>query len=76
MPMKRGRPAPAEDEGKIEAGGLASKIMSDGVMEAGIMPVFRLNPPSKGYKSVRKFFPKGDLGYRGEKINELLKRMI
>lgn len=39
-------------------------------------PVFRLTPPSKGFKSVREFYPKGDLGYRGEKINELLERMI
>lgn len=65
-----------EDISKSRAGDLAKKVMSAGVKEAGIKPVFRLNPPSKGYKSVRKFFPKGDLGYRGEKINILLKRMI
>lgn len=41
-----------------------------------IDPVFRLTPPSKGFKSVRKHWPKGDLGYRGKKINDLLKRMI
>jgi large subunit ribosomal protein L30 len=83
---KRGKRAPAEgkkpegaankDINKSKAGELAKKIMSAGVKEAGVKPVFRLNPPSKGYKSVRKFFPKGDLGYRGEKINGLLKRMI
>jgi len=39
-------------------------------------PVFRLTPPSKGFKSIKKHFPKGDLGHRGEKINELLERMI
>jgi large subunit ribosomal protein L30 len=39
-------------------------------------PVFRLTPPSKGFKSVREHYPKGDLGYRGKEINELLKRMI
>lgn len=42
----------------------------------GVRPVFRLTPPSKGFKSVKEFYPKGDLGYRGEKINELLERMI
>lgn len=36
-----------------------------------------LSPPSKGFKgSIKKPFPKGELGYRGEEINKLLKRMI
>ena len=39
-------------------------------------PVFRLSPPSKGYKSIKIHYPRGDLGYRGEKINELLRRMV
>ena len=39
--------------------------------------VFRLNPPKKGYKSTKKHFSVGGaIGYRGEKINELLKRMV
>lgn len=38
--------------------------------------VFRLKPPSKGFKSVKEAWPKGDLGYRGKDINELLERMI
>jgi len=41
-----------------------------------IKPVFRLNPPIKGYKAIRLPYPMGDLGNRGEKINELLERMI
>ena len=41
-----------------------------------LKPVFRLTPPSKGFKSVKQHWPKGDLGYRGEAINELLERMI
>jgi len=41
-----------------------------------IRPVFRLTPPSKGFKSVKDFYPSGDLGYRGKEINELLERMI
>jgi len=41
-----------------------------------LKPVFRLNPPRKGYKATRLPYPKGDLGNRKEKINELLKRMI
>lgn len=39
-------------------------------------PVFRLTPPSKGLKSLKEPYPKGDLGYRGKEINELIERMI
>lgn len=44
----------------------------------GVKPVFRLHPPSKGFKKTlkRAFSEGGELGYRGEKINELLVRMI
>jgi len=42
-----------------------------------IKPIFRLTPPSKGFKeSIKQHYPKGELGYRGKEINELLKRMI
>ncbi len=40
---------------------------------------FRLNPPSKGYgrKGIKIAFSQGGaLGYRGEKINDLVKRML
>ncbi|MCX6818998.1 MAG: uL30 family ribosomal protein [Candidatus Aenigmarchaeota archaeon] len=36
----------------------------------------KLKPPKGGLKSVRRFYPKGDLGYRGKEINELIKKMI
>jgi large subunit ribosomal protein L30 len=41
-------------------------------------PVFRLHPPTKGFKGKTKkaFGAGGELGHRGEGINELLKRMI
>lgn len=44
-----------------------------------IKKVFRLNSPKKGYgrKGVKfSFADGGALGYRGDKINDLLKRMI
>ena len=42
-----------------------------------IKPVFRLTPPSKGFKkSIKQQYPNGEIGYRGEKINELILRMI
>jgi large subunit ribosomal protein L30 len=42
-----------------------------------VKPVFRLHPPTKGLKGkVKKSYGMGgELGYRGEKINELIKRM-
>lgn len=45
--------------------------------DAGIKPVFRLHPPRKGYKSTKKTYNEGgSLGYRGEKIGELIVKMI
>ncbi|NIO37476.1 50S ribosomal protein L30 [Candidatus Bathyarchaeota archaeon] len=42
-----------------------------------VKPVFRLHPPTKGFKGkVKKSYGMGgELGYRGEKINELVDRM-
>jgi large subunit ribosomal protein L30 len=38
--------------------------------------VFRLHPPRKGYRSTKRPVGDfGDLGYRGERINELIMRM-
>ena len=41
-----------------------------------IRSIFRLTPPSKGFKSVKEAYPKGDLGYRKKEINKLVERMI
>lgn len=43
----------------------------------GLKPFFRLHPPRKGFrKSVKRSYRnKGELGYRGEAINELARRM-
>lgn len=41
-----------------------------------LVPVLRLSPPQKGYKKTKMHYPKGALGYRKEKINELLLRMM
>ncbi len=44
----------------------------------GLKPVFRLHPPSRGFKgTIKKPVEQGgELGYRGPRINELLMRMI
>jgi len=42
-----------------------------------IKPVFRMNPPKKGYgKTKEPFKLGGNLGYRGIEINKLIDRMI
>ena len=43
----------------------------------GVKPFFRLHPPKKGYKKSvkRPWRSRGELGYRGEAINELVRRM-
>ena len=43
---------------------------------AELKPVFRLHPPRKGYEGIKRSFKEGGaLGYRGEKINQLIRRM-
>jgi len=43
----------------------------------GMKPVFRLHPPVKGYEgNKRSFVVGGALGYRGDKINDLVERML
>jgi large subunit ribosomal protein L30 len=44
---------------------------------SGIKPFFRMHPPKKGFKRTvkRPYNDHGELGYRGEAINELIKRM-
>ena len=40
-------------------------------------PPYRLHPPVKGFGgSIKSHYPEGALGYRGEKINELIKAML
>ncbi len=77
-----------EKRGELEGGGkipaekvdeYVKKIKEVGLKKAGLKPVFRLAPPRKGYerKGIKKHFTVGGaLGYRGEKINDLIKRMI
>ncbi len=79
--LKRGEPK-QKIQGKKkleekEAKEIVEKILKQKSLKGlEIKPVFRLHPPKKGYKSIKLTYPKGALGYRGEKINELLERMI
>ena len=73
MIYKRGRMPGDERVEKKDAKAIAKQVKEK---KAKIKPVFRLGPPSGGHKSTKLHFPKGALGNRGDKINELLKRMI
>ncbi|MBC7129996.1 50S ribosomal protein L30 [Candidatus Bathyarchaeota archaeon] len=44
----------------------------------GVQPYFRLHPPTKGFKGkIKKSYSMGgELGYRGDAINELIRRMV
>lgn len=35
-----------------------------------------LKPPRGGFRSLKEMYPRGDMGYRGEKISELIRRMM
>ena len=58
---------------------IALRALHDGkgLKETAVKQVFRLIPAKKGFRhSIKQHYPRGELGYRGEKINELLERMI
>jgi large subunit ribosomal protein L30 len=59
---------------------LAKKLF-DGNLQVKDVPrlrrTFRCSPPSKGYENIKRSYKVGgSLGSRGEKIDDLLKRMI
>ncbi len=73
------------DESVVKASGFSSiKDFAEAIFSgkakissvSGLKKVFRLSPPSGGFKSTKRAFKDlGDLGYRGELINNLLMRM-
>jgi len=74
---KRGRKSGNKRLTKEEAEDVFNKIKENQKIPNTIKLVFRLTPPSKGFKnSIKQHYPKGELGYRGKEINKLLKRMI
>lgn len=74
---KRGRKMGDARLSKEDAASVIKLLKEKGKVPEGIKPVFRLSPPSKGFKkSIKQHYPKGELGYRGKEINALLKRMI
>jgi len=71
---KKGRLAGDKKIDAKQAKDEVKKMLAGG--KVSIKKVFRLHPPSGGYRSVKRPFPEGDLGSRGGKINKLLEKMI
>ncbi len=57
---------------------LAKAVITEGSLPSCIKKTFRLTPPSGGFKkSIKRHVRSGgELGYRGQGINDLLERMI
>ena len=77
---KWGRKAGDEHLEKSEASDFAKKFMAGETTfnKAGLKPVFKLHPPSKGYERggiKHHLSVGGSLGYRGKEINALLAKM-
>ena len=53
---------------------IVSSVMDGKKLREFADPVFRLRPPSKGFKSTKEHYPRGDLGEHDD-ISKLLKRM-
>ena len=50
--------------------------ISDELKEKFDTNIIRLKPARGGLNSIKRPYPKGDLGYRGAAINELIERMM
>ncbi|MFZ3077576.1 MAG: 50S ribosomal protein L30 [Candidatus Aenigmatarchaeota archaeon] len=75
MIAKRGRLAGDVKLTAEQVEAAVKEAVADGKLKS-IKPVFRLTPASGGFREIKQFFPRGELGYRGDKINELLVKMI
>ena len=65
------------DYDSVEALAVAIYNEETTLKDSGLKPLFRLNPPRKGYENTKKTFVEGgSLGYRSEEINELIEKMI
>ena len=54
----------------------SGEVKMKDLTEYQIKPVFRLHPPRKGHRGIKKTVPQGgELGYHGDAINELLHKM-
>lgn len=73
-------PLPSEQEATGSEGlpELSKAVVAGGLARVrALRPLFRLKAPKGGWRSTKKPFALGGaLGYRGERINELVRRMV
>jgi large subunit ribosomal protein L30 len=69
---KRGK---SIDKKKFDAKKIIAEMEKKDLESLGLKPYFRLHPPRGGIKS-KIHFPKGILGDNGDKINDLVRRML
>ncbi len=62
----------------VDLADLSKTVLAGGLPRTpGVRPLFRLKAPKGGWRSTKKPFALGGaLGYRGAKINELVRRMV
>jgi len=68
-----------KETGYESVGALAKAIFEGKARMADVpklKPVFRMTPPVRGMKDAKHHWPKGELGDRGEKMDELIKAMM
>jgi large subunit ribosomal protein L30 len=71
--LKSSTPFPSVD--KLADALLSSSFVYKDIPE--VKPLFRLNPPKNGYRTIKRSVQnKGSLGYRKDKINALIQRML
>ncbi len=79
MISKRGKVSSSKAIDQKDVASAVKKFKEGKQKETDMKTVFMLSPPRKGYESggvKRTFNQKGALGYRADKINDLLKKMI
>ncbi len=69
---KRGK---SIDKKKFDVKKIIAEMEKKDLESLGLKPYFRLHPPRGGIKS-KIHFPKGILGDNGDKINDLVRRML
>ncbi len=71
---KKGAKRLSEILTKEEIKDIAKKIIAGAKVNEFVDSVFTLKPPRKGYRDIKRPYPKGDLGARPD-ISSLIKRM-
>jgi|SRR3989338_5474615 len=61
---------------KVEGFIAWGEVSEETLKKLGGKKVINLKPPKGGFVSIKRKYPNGDIGYRGDKINQLIDRMM